>query len=322
MAKTKYYYNSRTLKYEKVKRSSKKIALRVLGFVTSSFAFALFLLYIGFTFIDSPNEKQLKREVNQMALHYDILQDRLAQLESALGNMQERDDNIYRVIFEAEPIDSDIRKAGFGGVNRYRNLEDYVHADLMTETAKKLDYISRALYVQSKSYDELTEMAMSKAEMMASIPAIQPVDNRKLRGAVSGFGLRIHPVHKIRMMHSGLDFTAPIGTPVYATGNGVIESAGYDGGYGLRVMIDHGYSYKTLYGHMSKAAVRAGQRVKRGDLIGYVGNTGTSTGPHLHYEVHKNGKAVNPVNFIFSDLTPTEYLAILDAASQENQSFD
>ncbi len=322
MAKTKYYYNSRTLKYEKVKRSTKKIALRVVGFVTSSFAFAIFLLYIGFTFIDSPNEKQLKREINQMALHYDIMQDRMAQIEAALGNMQDRDDNIYRVIFEAEPISGDIRKAGFGGVNRYRDLEDYAHADLMIESAKKLDYISRAVYVQSKSYDELTEMAMSKAEMMASIPAIQPVDNRKIRGAISGFGVRIHPVHKIRKMHSGIDFTAPIGTPVYATGNGRVEAAGYDGGYGLRVMIDHGYSYKTLYGHMSKSTVRAGQRVKRGDLIGYVGNTGTSTGPHLHYEVHKNGSPVNPVNFIFSDLTPTEYAAILDAASQENQSFD
>lgn len=322
MAKTKYYYNSRTLKYEKVKTSSKKVALRVLGFLTSSFAFAIFMLYIGFTFIDSPQEKSLKREVNQMALQYDIMQERMGQMEAALDNMQERDDNIYRVIFEAEPIDSDIRKAGFGGVNRYRNLENYDHSALMIETAKKLDHISRALYVQSKSYDDLTEMAMSKAEMMASIPAIQPVDSRKLRGAISGFGVRIHPVHKIRKMHSGIDFTAPIGTPVYATGNGTIQSAGYDGGYGLRVTIDHGYSYTTLYGHMSKATVRAGQKVKRGDLIGYVGNTGTSTGPHLHYEVHKNGQAVNPVNFIFSDLTPLEYAAILDAASQENQSFD
>lgn len=322
MAKTKYYYNSRTLKYEKVKTSTKKIALRVLGFVTSSFACALLLLYIGFTFIDSPQEKQLKRELNQMALQYDIVQDRMKQVESALENMQERDDNIYRVIFEAEPIDNDIRKAGIGGVNRYRVLENYDHSALMIETTKKLDHISRALYVQSKSYDDLTDMAMSKAEMMASIPAIQPLDGRKTKGAISGFGIRIHPVHKIRKFHSGIDFTAPIGTPIYATGNGTIESAGYDGGYGLRVMINHGYSYKTLYGHMSKSLVRAGQRVKRGDLIGYVGNSGTSTGPHLHYEVHKNGSPVNPVNFIYNDLTPMEYVAILEAASQENQSFD
>lgn len=322
MAKTKYYYNSRTLKYEKIKTSTRKITLRIAGFLTSSFAFAVFLLYIGFTFIDSPNEKHLKRELNQMALQYDIMQERMKQVDAALENMQQRDDNIYRVIFEAEPIDPDIRKAGFGGINRYKSLENYSNSDLMMETAKKLDYISKALYIQSKSYDDLTEMAKSKTEMMASIPAIQPLDSRSMRGPISGFGARIHPVYKIRKMHSGIDFTAPVGTPIYATGNGRVEAVGADSGYGRRVIINHGYTYKTLYGHMSKFAVKTGQQVKRGDLIGYVGNTGTSTGPHLHYEVHKNGQPVNPVNFIYSDLTPMEYMAILEAASQENQSFD
>ncbi len=322
MAKTKYYYNSHTLKYEKVKTSTKAWTLRALGFLTSSFACAVLLLYVGFTFIDSPTEKQLQREVNQMTLQYNIMQERLKQIDAALENMQHRDDNIYRVIFEADPIDSDIRKAGFGGINRYKNLEHFSNSDLMIETAKKLDYISKALYVQSKSYDDLTAMATSKAEMMASIPAIQPVDSRKIRGAVSGFGVRIHPVYKIRKMHSGIDFTAPIGTPIYATGDGRVEAVGMDGGYGRRVVIDHGYSYKTLYGHMSKFEVKPGQQVKRGDLIGHVGNSGTSTGPHLHYEVHKNGQPVNPINFIYNDLTPSEYMAILEAASQENQSFD
>lgn len=322
MAKTKYYYNSHTLKYEKVKTSTKAWAFRALGFLTSSFGCAIALVYVGFTFIDSPKEKQLQREVNQMALQYNIMQERLKQVDAALENMQHRDDNIYRVIFEADPIDSDVRKAGFGGVNRYKNLEHFSNSDLMVETAKKLDYISKALYVQSKSYDDLTEMAKSKAEMMASIPAIQPVDSRKTRGGISGFGIRIHPVYKIRKMHSGIDFTAPSGTPIYATGDGRVEAAGFDGGYGHRVIINHGYSYKTLYGHMSKFIVKAGQQVKRGDLIGHVGNSGTSSGPHLHYEVHKNGKPVNPVNFIYNDLTPSEYLAILEAASQENQSFD
>lgn len=322
MAKTKYHYNSHTLKYEKVKTSSKKIALRVVGFLTSSFAFALFLLYIGFTFIDSPNEKQLKREVNQMALQYEIMQERMKQVDAALVNMQERDDNIYRVIFEADPIDTDIRKAGFGGINRYKSLENFKNSDLMVETAKKLDYISKALYVQSKSYDDLTEMAKSKAEMMASIPAIQPVDSRKTKSAISGFGVRIHPVYKIRKFHSGIDFTAPSGTPIYATGNGRVEASGADGGYGLRVLINHGYNHKSLYGHMSRIVAKPGQKVKRGDLIGYVGNTGTSTGPHLHYEVHKNGAPVNPVHYIYNDLTPMEFMAILESADRENQSFD
>lgn len=322
MAKTKYHYNSHTLKYERIKTSTKTWALRIVGFLTSSFACAVFLLYIGFTFFDSPKEKQLQREVDQMALQYNLMQERMKQVDAALAGMQERDDNIYRVIFEADPIDSNIRKAGFGGINRYENLEHFSNSDLMIETAKKLDYITKALYVQSKSYDDLTELAKSKAEMMASIPAIQPVDSRKGHLGVSGFGTRIHPVYKIRKMHAGIDFAAPVGTPIYATGNGRVEAAGTEGGYGRRVIIDHGYSYKTLYGHMSRFAVRAGQRVKRGDLIGYVGNTGISTGPHVHYEVHKNNKPVNPINFIYNDLTPTEYVAILEAASQENQSFD
>ncbi|MFC7525857.1 M23 family metallopeptidase [Parapedobacter sp. GCM10030251] len=322
MAKAKYHYNSHTLKYEKIKTSTKTWALRVIGFLTSSFACAIFLFYIGFTFFDSPKEKQLQREMDQMALQYNLMQERMKQIDAALEGMQQRDDHIYRVIFEADPIDSDIRKAGFGGVNRYKNLEHFSNSDLMIETAKKLDYITKALYVQSKSYDELTELAKSKAEMMASIPAIQPVDSRKGHAGVSGFGTRIHPVYKIRKMHAGIDFAAPVGTPIYATGNGKIEAAGTDGGYGRRIIINHGYSYKTLYGHMSRFAVRVGQQVKRGDLIGYVGNTGISTGPHVHYEVHKNNEPVNPINFIYNDLTPTEYVAILEAASQENQSFD
>lgn len=322
MAKTKYHYNSHTLKYEKVKTSIKTQLLRVVGFLTSSFACAIFLLYVGFTFIDSPKEKQLQREISQMTLQYDIMQKRLQQVDAALESMQHRDDHIYRVIFEADPIDPDVRKAGFGGVNRYQSLEHFDNSDLMVETAKKLDYISKALYVQSKSYDELTEMAKSKAEMMASIPAIQPIDSRRIRGGVSGFGRRIHPIYKIRKMHTGIDFTAPVGTPIYATGNGRVAAVGMDGGYGRRIIIDHGYSYTTLYGHMSRFAVKQGQQVRRGDLIGYVGNTGASTGPHLHYEVHKNGNPVNPVNFIYNDLTPAEYAAILEAASQENQSFD
>jgi len=322
MAKTKYHYNSHTLKYEKVKTSIKTQFLRVLGFLTSSFACAILLVYVGFTFIDSPREKQHLREINQLTLQYDIMQKRMEQVDAALENMQHRDDHIYRVIFEADPIDADIRQAGFGGINRYKNLEDFDNSTLMIETAKKLDYISKALYVQSKSYDDLVEMAKSKAAMMASIPAIQPIDSRKIRGGLSGFGRRIHPIYKIRKMHTGMDFTAPVGTPIYATGDGRVTAVGVDGGYGRRVIINHGYSYTTLYGHMSRFAVKQGQYVRRGDLIGYVGNTGTSSGPHLHYEVHKNGRPVNPVNFIYNDLTPTEYAAILEAASQENQSFD
>jgi len=322
MAKTKYHYNSHTLKYEKIKTSTKTWVLRIIGFLTSSFACAIFLFYVGFTFFDSPKEKQMQREMDQMALQYNLMQERMKQIDASLESMQRRDDHIYRVIFEADPIDPDIRKAGFGGINRYKSLEHFSNSDLMVETAKKLDYITKALYIQSKSYDELTEMAKSKAEMMASIPAIQPVDSRKGQVGVSGFGIRIHPVYKIRKMHAGIDFAAPVGTPIYATGNGKVEAVGLDSGYGQRIIINHGYSFKTLYGLMNRFAVRVGQQVKRGDLIGYVGNTGISTGPHVHYEVHKNNKPVNPINFIYNDLSPAEYVAIIEAASQENQSFD
>ncbi len=322
MAKTKYYFNSQSLKYEKVKLSIRIKILKAIGFISTALVFSFVIIAFAYTFLDSPKEKQLKREISQLSLQYEILQNRLKQVNAVAKDLQERDDNIYRVIFEAEPIPAEVRNAGFGGINRYKNLENYDYANLMIETTKKLDILTKQLYVQSKSYDELAKEVNSKGKMMASIPAVQPVDSRKLRGAISGFGYRIHPIYKIRKMHAGIDFTAPIGTPIYATGDGVIIAAGNERGYGNRLMINHGYGYVTKYAHMSRFKSKKGQRVKRGDVIGYVGNTGASTGPHLHYEVFKNGKAVNPINFFFNDLTPSEYMTMLEVASRENQSFD
>lgn len=322
MAKTKYYFNSQSLKYEKVRLSIRIKVLKAMGFISTALVFSFVIIAFAYTFLDSPKEKQLKREISQLSLQYEILQGKLKQVTAVAEDLQERDDNIYRVIFEAEPIPKDVRNAGFGGINRYKNLENYDYAKLMIETTKKLDILSKQLYVQSKSYDELTKEVNSKGKLMASIPAVQPVDSRKLRGAISGFGYRIHPIYKIRKMHAGIDFTAPIGTPIYATGDGVVIAAGNERGYGNRIMINHGYGYVTKYAHMSRFKSKKGQRVKRGDVIGYVGNTGASTGPHLHYEVFKNGKAVNPINFFFNDLTPSEYMTMLEVASRENQSFD
>jgi murein DD-endopeptidase MepM/ murein hydrolase activator NlpD len=239
-----------------------------------------------------------------------------------MKDLQQRDDNIYRVIFEAEPIALEVRNAGFGGINRYKSLENYDYSKLMIETTKKIDIISKQLYVQSKSYDELAKAVNSKGKMMASIPAVQPIDSRKLRGSISGFGYRMHPIYKIRKMHEGMDFTAPIGTPIYATGDGYVVAAGAERGYGNRIMISHGYGYTTKYAHMSKFKVKRGQTIKRGDVIGYVGNTGASTGPHCHYEVYKNGRPINPINFFFNDLSPSEYVTMLEVASRENQSLD
>lgn len=322
MAKTKYYFNTQTLKYEKVKLSVGVKILKGLGFVSTALVFSFLIIALAYTFLDSPKEKQLKREINTLSLQYEILQTRLKQINVVMNDLQERDDNIYRVIFEAEPIPIDVRKAGFGGTNRYKALENYNYSKLMIETTKKIDMLSKEIYVQSKSYDELAKAVNSKGKMMAAIPAIQPIDSRKLRGSISGFGYRMHPIYKIRKMHDGMDFTAPIGTPIYATGDGVIVAAGVERGYGNRIMINHSYGYVTKYAHMSRFKARKGQRIKRGDVIGYVGNTGASTGPHCHYEVYKNGKPINPINFFFNDLSPTEYMTMLEVAARENQSLD
>ena len=240
-----------------------------------------------------------------------------------LKDIQERDNTIYRVIFEAEPIPVSIREAGYGGVDRYNKLRDYYNADLIVDVTKKVDQLSKQLYVQSKSYDEVWQLVKNKANMLSSIPAIQPVSNKDMTRVASGYGWRIHPIYKTEKLHTGMDFTAPVGTEIYATGNGTVVKVEKDGrGYGNNVIINHGYGYQTLYGHMSKFSVRPGQKVKRGDLIGSVGNTGTSTGPHLHYEVHKNGNPVNPVNFYYNDLSPEEYAKMLEISSQAGQAFD
>jgi murein DD-endopeptidase MepM/ murein hydrolase activator NlpD len=321
MAKTKYYFNSQTLKYEKVKSDLGTKVLKGLGFISTALVFSFVIIAFAYTFLDSPKEKQLKREISELSFQYDILNKRMKQVDGVMKDLQQRDDNIYRVIFEAEPIPLEVRNAGFGGINRYKNLENYDYSDLMVETTKKLDVISKQLYIQSKSYDELAKEVNSKSKMMAAIPAIQPIDGRKL-SSISGFGYRMHPIYKIRKMHDGMDFASPIGTPIHATGDGTVIAAGQERGYGNRVMINHGYGYVTKYAHMSKFKVRLGQSIKRGDIIGFVGNTGASTGPHCHYEIYKNGKPINPINFFFNDLSPAEYMAMLEVASQENQSLD
>lgn len=322
MAKTKFYYNSHSQKYEQVKTSVWKKVMRLTAFLSCAFVFAGILLVLGFTFVDSPEEKELKRELNHMTLQYDMLQNRLAQVDATLQDLQERDENIYRVIFEADSIPDEIRRAGIGGVDRYESLKNYRNSEIVIESAKKLDALSGSLKVQTESFSELARLAESKSAMLASIPAIQPLSGKNMKRGISGFGRRIHPIYKIRKMHNGIDFSAPRGTPVYATGNGKVVTAASDHGYGRHIEIDHGYGYVTRYAHLSKFATKKGKKVKRGDLIGYVGNTGASTGPHLHYEVIKNGVNVNPVNFFFNDLTPAEYAQMLKVASQENQSFD
>ena len=323
MPKVKYYFNTHSLKYEKVIVNWRKRLLRALGFLATATVFASVIVLFAYNFFDSPKEKQLKRDLEEATLHFEILKQRTNQVEDVLKDIQERDNTIYRVIFEADPIPANVREAGYGGVDRYNKLNSYYDADLLIDVTKRIDKLSKQLYVQSKSFDEVFELVKNKSAMLASIPAIQPVANKDLKHMASGYGWRIHPIYKTEKFHSGMDFTAPVGTPIHATGNGVVEKIEFDGrGLGNNAIINHGYGYESVYAHMSKIIVRAGQKIVRGDLIGYVGSTGSSTGPHLHYEVRKNGNPLNPVNFYYNDLTPEEYSKMLELSAQAGQSFD
>lgn len=289
--------------------------------MAAGIVFSAVVLLIAYNFFDSPKERMLRREIKQFEMQYELLNERMNRMALVLKDIQNRDDNIYRTIFEADPIPSSIRNASFGGTNRYAALDSYENAEIIKETTKKLDKIARQLYIQSKSFDDVYTLARSKNKMLASIPAIQPILNKRLDRLASGFGYRVHPVYKSMRMHTGVDFTAPTGTPVYATGDGVIMGAarGFSG-YGIVCIINHGYNYKTLYAHLSRVKVKPGQRVKRGQIIGYVGNTGISTGPHLHYEVRFNNRPVNPVSYFYNDLSPEDYEKIIEIASRVNQS--
>lgn len=320
MTKIKYQFNTKSLAVEPVREGFWDKAKRFLRVVLSGMIFTVIVLIIGFTLFDSPKEKILQREIEELKVNYQILNDELDLLFSVVEDMEHRDDQIYRVIFEAEPLSRSIRDAGFGGVDRYEQFEAFQYGKVIKSTKERIDQLATRLYVQSVSYDEVFAMAKDKADMLASIPAIVPIEKGTQR-LVSGFGPRIHPIYKTLRPHTGVDFTAPTGTPVYAPGNGVVKTVERNRhGYGLMVVIDHGYGYETLYAHLSRFNVRVGQEIKRGEIIGFVGNTGVSTAPHLHYEVIRNGVKVNPVNYFFNDLTPEEFEYIIEVASRINQS--
>jgi murein DD-endopeptidase MepM/ murein hydrolase activator NlpD len=323
MPKVKYHFNTHTLKYDRVVVGWKKRLLRWFGWLATAIVFGALIMVFAYNFFDSPKEKRIKRELEETTYQLELLKQRTDQVSAVLRDIQERDNTIYRVIFEAEPIPETVREAGFGGVDRYKALRDYYNPELLTDITKRIDRLSKQLYVQSKSFDEVWDLVKNKASMMASIPAIQPVANKDLTRVASGYGMRIHPIYKTEKMHTGMDFTAPIGTEIYATGNGVVSKIEMNGrGYGNNVIIDHGYGYETLYGHMSRIKVTVGQKINRGDLVGLVGNSGTSSGPHLHYEVRKNNNPINPVNFYYNDLSPEEYEKMLELSSRAGQAFD
>ena len=322
MSKINYRFNKHSLTYEKIGFSWSKIFIKLFTYLAIGTVFAAITVFVAFTYFDSPKEKMQKREIEWMTYQYGMLNKKLKQVEVVLADIEKRDDNIYRMIFEADPISDDIRKAGFGGVDRYKELEGYENSKLISTTTQRLDQISKQLYIQSKSFDDVVKTARNKEQMLSCIPAIQPISNKDLQHEPSGYGMRMHPIYKYEKFHAGMDFTANPGTEIYATGDGTISLAEYGSGYGNHVVVDHGYGYKTLYGHMEKISVRIGQKVKRGELLGYVGNTGLSSGPHVHYEVHKNNTTVNPVNFYYQDLSPDEYKKLIEISSVASQSFD
>ena len=323
MAKTRYTFNTRTLTYEEHKYTPGQKILKFLFFVITSLAFSAVLIFLSFTFFESPKERILEREVSQYELQYHIMNDRLAQMQKLMDELSDIDDNIYRVIFEAEPIPKSVRRAGYGGIDRYSRLEGYENSELLIETSKKLDKIASQVYVQSKSFDEVYDLALNKEKMLASIPAIQPVSNTDLKRLSSYYGYRPDPIYKVRKFHAGVDFSAPQGTPIYSTGEGVVTKVKRSRrGYGNTIEIDHGFGYVTFYAHLKEFKVKKGQKVKRGELIATVGNSGKSTAPHLHYEVRKNKRTVNPIYYFFNDLTPEEFETILDRSKIPSQSLD
>jgi len=323
MAKIRYHFNTKSLKIEKVQVTLKQKVTRVLYVLASGLVFATAVLVLAYNFIESPKERMLQREIEQYELQFKILNDRLEQVQKVVSDLQERDDNIYRVIFESEPIPSSVRKAGFGGADRYSKFEGFRNSEIVSNTTQKLDLITSQLYVQSKSFDEVFALAKRKEDLLASIPAIQPVSNKDLRRIGSYFGYRTDPFYKVTKFHEGIDFTATVGTDIYATGDGVVTMVERSrGGYGNCITINHGFGYETVYAHLSKMNVRRGEKIKRGHIIGHVGNTGKSTSPHLHYEVRKGGKAIDPINFFFNDITPEQYETMIELSQRPSQTLD
>ena len=322
MRKVYYVYNPKTRTYDRVYPTVRQRMMNFLRqlFVGMGLGAASFIVLIWI--FGSPSEKELRIENSKLVAQYNVLSKRLDEALGVMKDIQQRDDNLYRVVLQADPIADAVRAAGYGGTNRYEELMDMANADLVVNTTQKMDFLDRQLYIQSQSFDEVVNLFKQNDEMLKCIPAIQPVSNKDLKKTASGYGMRIDPIYKTSKFHEGMDFSASIGTPIYATGNGTVTKAGWQSGYGRVVVINHGYGYETLYAHMNKIDVRKGQKVVRGEVIGEVGNTGKSTGPHLHYEVHVKGRVVNPVNYYFMDLSADDYDRMIQMAENHGNVLD
>ena len=322
MAKKKFHFNPETLSYEQIEHTITHWLKQFLIHGLSGLSLGAVFFFVFVSTIQSPEEKQLSEEKRNMQAQYKVLERQFDEVQSIITDLQQRDDNLYRVVFQADPIPLSVRKGTSANTEFFEQLLDMTNSEIVVSTTKQLNELKKQLYIQSKSYDDLVVLAKNKENMLANLPAIQPVLNKDLTRMASGYGWRIDPVYHTRRFHEGMDFTAPIGTDIFATGNGTIQSAGWQQGYGNCVQVNHGYGYLTLYGHMSAIKVRVGQSVKRGDVIGLVGSTGKSTGPHLHYEVHYKGTVMNPQNYYFLDLSPAEYDKMVQMSNNSGQMFD
>lgn len=323
MKKIKYYYNTNTLRYEKLETPFRVRLLRVFGFIAAALVTAALISFFAFQFIGSPRERILAEQNKAMRENFNALDEELNSVQQQMKELEKRDNDVYRAIFEANPIPDSARAKELEEKLEIASIERINDNQLVSAITNTLNNLSSRVIAQKKSYDEVDELVKNKEKLLSRTPAIQPVSNKDLNRVASGFGYRIDPVYKTTKFHAGLDFSAPQGTPIYATADGTISTAGNTGnGYGNHVIINHGYGYETLYGHMVRVKARRGQAIKRGEVIGWVGNTGKSTGPHCHYEVHKNGDKINPIYFFFNDLTPEQFDLLLKKAAASNQSLD
>lgn len=324
MAKIKYYYDTESCRYERIRVSTWDIIFNFLGFLMLALALGAGTAYVYTIYFESPEEALLRKENEELKIYYDLLSKEVDNTKNILETLQERDDNVYRIILGVDPVADEVRKAGFGGANRYKDLVEkgIQQEQLVISNLKKIDQLKKQMYVQTKSYDEVMSLAKDNQQMLASLPAIPPVAKEDLKRLSSGFGRRMHPIYKIMRPHNGIDFSLPKGSPVYATGNGKVSLVkSSPSGFGKWVEIDHGYGYKTIYAHLNEFLVKKGQKIKRGELIAYSGNSGGSTAAHLHYEVHNNRKPMDPAHYFYLDIDPEEYKEVLRLASLENQSF-
>ncbi len=323
MKKIKYYYNANTLRYEKLVTPLQVKLLRVFGFIATALVTAAIISYLAFQFIGSPKEKYLTVENEKLLLQFQEMNIKVGDLQLQMQELEKRDNDVYRAIFEAKPIPDSAREKSIEKKKEEAKIESMNEEAIVHSIKNALTNLSNRIKAQNKSFAEINNLLKNKEELLASTPAIQPVSNKNLDRIASGYGYRIDPIYKTVKLHAGLDFTASTGTPIYATAKGTVKVSGYSvSGYGNHVVINHGYGYETLYGHMVRMKVRVGQKVKRGEVIGYVGNSGKSTGPHCHYEVHKNGQKLDPIYFFYNDLTPEQFDRVLKKAAASNQSLD